>query len=272
MIYNNTKVKKCCRCLVEYPATSEYFGFDKRNKDGFEGCCRICKRKANLEWIKNNSEKAKQNNSNWQKNNPDKVRKIQHNYYAQNREERLENSRRWREENPEKQAELCRNWQRNHRDYLNEYNKKYVDTRPEFKEKRKINSRNWRKKNPERHKDNNRKWRSANKERISANNENYRAVKRNANGKYSAADIQKQFQIQKHHCYYCDKPIRRKYHVDHVIPLIRGGSNSADNLVCACPRCNLSKGSKTLREWIEIIEDTTLYMRVAQRIVEREAM
>jgi hypothetical protein len=38
-------------------------------------------------------------------------------------------------------------------------------------------------------------------------------------------------------------------HVDHVIPLSRGGSDSLDNLVWACSTCNLRKGSKTAGEF-----------------------
>lgn len=36
--------------------------------------------------------------------------------------------------------------------------------------------------------------------------------------------------------------------LDHVYPLVRGGSHHADNLVTACWKCNLSKGSYLLEE------------------------
>jgi len=41
----------------------------------------------------------------------------------------------------------------------------------------------------------------------------------------------------------------RDYHVDHVIPISRGGSDNPENLQLLCPPCNLSKGSKTMHEW-----------------------
>lgn len=51
-------------------------------------------------------------------------------------------------------------------------------------------------------------------------------------------------------CAYCNKPLfPDKYHVDHIRPLSRGGSNDLDNLCLACPKCNLSKGRLTLQEW-----------------------
>lgn len=48
-------------------------------------------------------------------------------------------------------------------------------------------------------------------------------------------------------CYYCSAP--DPTHVDHQVPLSRGGSNHPLNLVPCCQSCNLSKGSKLDCEW-----------------------
>jgi len=56
------------------------------------------------------------------------------------------------------------------------------------------------------------------------------------------------FERDGHQCAYCgcaDGP----FHIDHVTPLSRGGSNAIDNLKVACWGCNLSKGCKTLSDW-----------------------
>lgn len=37
--------------------------------------------------------------------------------------------------------------------------------------------------------------------------------------------------------------------VDHVLPIVRGGSNEDDNLVACCRYCNGSKGAKPVNEW-----------------------
>ncbi len=37
-------------------------------------------------------------------------------------------------------------------------------------------------------------------------------------------------------------------HVDHVIPVIQGGTNIIGNLVCSCAGCNLKKGGRTPKE------------------------
>lgn len=40
--------------------------------------------------------------------------------------------------------------------------------------------------------------------------------------------------------------------VDHVEPIVRGGSNDDDNLAACCSFCNGSKGAKTVTEWRDI--------------------
>ena len=57
------------------------------------------------------------------------------------------------------------------------------------------------------------------------------------------------FQRDNYTCVYCgstEKPL----HCDHVVPYSKGGSNELDNLATSCPSCNMSKGNKTLEEWI----------------------
>jgi len=49
-------------------------------------------------------------------------------------------------------------------------------------------------------------------------------------------------------CAYCgdtDGP----HHIDHVVPLSRGGQSTLDNLVVACYACNASKRDKLVEEW-----------------------
>jgi HNH endonuclease len=50
-----------------------------------------------------------------------------------------------------------------------------------------------------------------------------------------------------HACTYCGSD--KQLEGDHIVPLSRGGSNAFANLATACRPCNVSKGSKTLKEW-----------------------
>ena len=38
--------------------------------------------------------------------------------------------------------------------------------------------------------------------------------------------------------------------IDHITPHSRGGTNNLDNLQMLCRDCNLSKGAKTMEEWL----------------------
>ena len=51
-------------------------------------------------------------------------------------------------------------------------------------------------------------------------------------------------------CYYCDKDLVGIYHIEHMVPLSRGGMHDKDNIVLSCPSCNLEKGTKTAEEFL----------------------
>lgn len=48
-------------------------------------------------------------------------------------------------------------------------------------------------------------------------------------------------------CVYCGCP--HDLACDHIVPLVRGGTNALDNLATACRPCNRSKGAKLVEEW-----------------------
>lgn len=54
------------------------------------------------------------------------------------------------------------------------------------------------------------------------------------------------WQRQGKHCLYCGGSCQA---VDHVVPLVRGGTNRIGNLVPSCTTCNSRKGSKLIIEY-----------------------
>lgn len=57
------------------------------------------------------------------------------------------------------------------------------------------------------------------------------------------------FQRDGYACGYCGERGGR-LECDHVVPVSRGGSNNTENLKAACFRCNRSKRSKLIGEWM----------------------
>lgn len=88
-----------------------------------------------------------------------------------------------------------------------------------------------------------------------ASSARYRIRKMNAEGSYTDEDILRIFDEQEGMCAYCGIrlfwSIPGDIHIDHIEPLARGGTNYPDNLACTCAGCNLSKGDKSLQEWID---------------------
>jgi 5-methylcytosine-specific restriction endonuclease McrA len=47
-------------------------------------------------------------------------------------------------------------------------------------------------------------------------------------------------------CIYCGA---KAEHLDHIIPISRGGLHKVGNLAPSCAKCNLSKSAKFVTEW-----------------------
>jgi hypothetical protein len=134
-----------------------------------------------------------------------------------------ERSDRWRKENPEYRKS----------EYWLEWDRKYCR---ENREKKTENQRRYRAENPERYR---------------AYCRNYQAQKRANGGHVSAAELREQYERQGGRCYWCSVEVGDDFHLDHVIPLKRGGLHQIDNIVVSCPFCNASKHDKLpYTEWI----------------------
>lgn len=63
-------------------------------------------------------------------------------------------------------------------------------------------------------------------------------------GRLARGTIPSMGEAQQWCCNLCRKDIRHAYHIDHIIPLSRGGRHTAANIQLLCPPCNLRKGAK----------------------------
>lgn len=89
----------------------------------------------------------------------------------------------------------------------------------------------------------------ANKEVFFANNRKRRAVQRGAEGSHTTAQIKAMYAAQKGCCAYCKQKLHGKYHVDHIVPLVLGGSDDIGNIQILCQPCNSRKGGKDPLEY-----------------------
>lgn len=71
---------------------------------------------------------------------------------------------------------------------------------------------------------------------------------------YTENDIACLRKIQNDACYYCGSSIRTTFHVEHLDPLARGGSNGFSNIMLACPSCNTAKGVLSERQYWKKLE------------------
>ena len=62
--------------------------------------------------------------------------------------------------------------------------------------------------------------------------------------KVPANVVQRLVEAQRGNCPVCQKKFGISYHLDHIQPIARGGTNDAGNLQILCRACNLSKAAK----------------------------
>jgi 5-methylcytosine-specific restriction endonuclease McrA len=79
-----------------------------------------------------------------------------------------------------------------------------------------------------------------------------KARRRNAGQMPNKQEIQELYAQSDDHCSYCGIRLFGEYHLEHMLPITRGGLNDIENLAIACADCNLSKGDKTFNEWAAV--------------------
>ncbi|WP_416367040.1 HNH endonuclease [Rhodopseudomonas palustris] len=79
-------------------------------------------------------------------------------------------------------------------------------------------------------------------EKIRIKQANRRAKKRAALGSYTSSDVVEIRELQRGRCAYCPTALD-KFHIDHIIPLAKGGTNYRSNIQLLCQPCNNKKYS-----------------------------
>lgn len=74
-------------------------------------------------------------------------------------------------------------------------------------------------------------------------------------------------------CYLCRATTAGEFHIDHIVPIARGGWHSASNLGFLCKACNLDKGARNLADYVSgvLALDLPRLARIADRYRQEEA-
>jgi 5-methylcytosine-specific restriction endonuclease McrA len=173
-----------------------------------------------------NIERERARKKEWQAANPEAVKTYSVKYYRKNREQILAKRRAARAISLEEHREKER--------------KRYAENASRYRETKK----EWVRANPLKTAAKQKKWRKGKSDLIAAYSHVRRARKRGAVGTYTPADVQNIRKLQRDRCALCSVKLHGAGHVDHIIALSRGGSNSKENLQLLCAPCNYAKGPR----------------------------
>lgn len=140
-------------------------------------------------------------------------------YREVNRVEVVERTRKWREANREKARKSVRKW---------------VEA------------------NPKRVREAIRNWQKANPEKVKIHHHDRRARTKGNGGKLSKNIIQTLLDRQGNKCACCGTTLQNGFHLDHIIPLAKGGTNTDSNVQLLTPKCNLIKGPRLPEDYMRL--------------------
>lgn len=270
-VTNGDGTKTCAECLEVLPLSGFY---RQRGEDGTPVArCIPCVRAQHREYREQNREAVLETKRNYYRSNKEAILRYQREYARRNAARIRRRQRAYREENREEYVAYLRAYYRENRQVLlkqqREYRERNADVirersakmraKPEHKARMARYRRRYRKANRDRLSRNDQRYREANPLKIRAYQRNYKARRNGAAGTHSGADVVRLWHRQRGECIRCGerfgkRPTEGGYHVDHITPLSRGGSNWPRNLQLLCPTCNVSKQNKTPAEF-------TLYLK-----------
>jgi hypothetical protein len=108
--------------------------------------------------------------------------------------------------------------------------------------------REWKLKNKERYKKICDKYKRSHPLEVKMSHRRKKARRRSQVHDLTVAQWKKCLEIFDYSCVYCGSRDEMLHH-EHIIPSVRGGGYTKNNIVPACERCNLSKNSSDVIQW-----------------------
>jgi 5-methylcytosine-specific restriction endonuclease McrA len=151
----------------------------------------------------------------------------------------------WAKRNPETTTAIRKRYTQNHKEELAErWSKYYSQNKKQVLQRKNIHrkstteqraeyQKNWYKNNPTKGSE------YANRRRVRIQDGDVRT--------FTAKDWQTLLTRFDNRCAYCGS--QEELTKDHIVPISRGGRHSVGNIIPACWKCNMSKGTKFIVEW-----------------------
>jgi 5-methylcytosine-specific restriction endonuclease McrA len=99
-------------------------------------------------------------------------------------------------------------------------------------------------------------WARLNPEKRRAISNQYKHRRRSKEGAGIPTDVLRSWTAaQPKVCFYCETPCQSNFHVDHFVPLAKGGAHVLTNLRISCGPCNRRKSARDPLFWIDLISD-----------------
>ena len=147
-------------------------------------------------------------------------------YRAANREKVASKNAKWYAANRKKIRTLNAKWQTENRDKVIATNAKCYAANAEKRRAYAVN------------------YRAENTDKCRVLHHNRRARERENGGTLSSGLSDRLFKLQKGKCPCCSQPLGDDYHLDHIVPIKLGGSNTDDNIQLLRGTCNHQKSAK----------------------------
>lgn len=143
-------------------------------------------------------------------------------------------------------------WRENNKEYMSQYLANWRKENPESPEKSRARQDKWRAKNPEKSNLASAEWKLRNPSARRIQEQNRRARKRANGGELSRGLSAKLFKLQRGKCACgCGHPLGDNYHLDHIMPVRLGGTNTDDNIQLLRSTCNQQKHAKHPIEFMQ---------------------
>jgi len=214
-------MKKCNKCNESKELS--LFGKHKGMTDGYLNTCKSCK-----------AAYDKQRRQEKQKEISDKAKA----YYQANKKMYQEKHRARYQQNREKYLQKVKAYAVENKEAILQKQKKYYEDN----------------KNSTKYKDAREKYRTSTRGRIAkraSEGKRRAAVKSSSDNTITAQALEDLRKTQGNKCKYCGTTLdfseKGTVHLDHVVPLSKGGPHSITNVVWSCAKCNLTKSDKHLK-------------------------